>query len=140
MHNVNSVSAYGVFLHALSPQLLYRHPLGTMILYTVTHTPCIVCCCSCRIEIKVVSLCVYKHGDWLQLSTHHDRYDCINTLVIHCVPLLIVFLYQLVIMTYSHIFDTQCTHHSFISSDHLTQFETVFYRYRRLFSENFVLL
>ena len=51
---------------------------------TVTHTPCIVCCCSYRIQRKVVSLCVYKHGDWLQLSTYHDRYDCINTLVIHC--------------------------------------------------------
>ena len=71
-------------IHVLSPQLLYCHPLGTMISYTVTHTPCIVCCCSCRIQRKVVSLCVYKHGDWLQLSTYHDRYDCINTLVIHC--------------------------------------------------------
>ena len=118
-------------IHVLSPQLLYRHPLGTMISYTVTHTPCIVCCCSCRIQRKVVSLCVYKHGDWLQLSTYHDRYDCINTLVIHCATA-----YCFPVPVGDH----KCTHHSFISSDHLTQCETVFYRYKRLLSENFCLI
>ena len=35
-----------------------------------------------RIRKKVVSLCVYKHGDWLQLHTGYYRYDSINTLVI----------------------------------------------------------
>ena len=29
----------------------------------------------------MVSLCVYKDGDWLQLETLPDRYDSINTLV-----------------------------------------------------------
>ena len=32
----------------------------------------------------VVSLCVYKDGDWLQLETLDDRYDSINTLVMRC--------------------------------------------------------
>ena len=44
----------------------------------------VVCCSSYRIQRKVVSLCVYKDGDWLQLSTMHDRYDSINTLVMYC--------------------------------------------------------
>ena len=38
-------------------------------------------------------------------------------------PLLLL-LYQLVIMWYSHVFDTQYTHHSIISRYHLTQCET----------------
>ena len=29
----------------------------------------------------MVSLCVYKDGDWLQLDTFTERYDSINTLV-----------------------------------------------------------
>ena len=29
----------------------------------------------------MVSLCVYKDGDWLQLDTLSERYDSINTLV-----------------------------------------------------------
>ena len=29
----------------------------------------------------VVSLCVYKDGDWLQLGTVPERYDSTNTLV-----------------------------------------------------------
>ena len=32
----------------------------------------------------MVSLCVYKDGDWLQLGTLRDRYDSINTLVMYC--------------------------------------------------------
>ena len=31
----------------------------------------------------MVSLCVYKGGDWLQLDTLTERYDSINTLVMH---------------------------------------------------------
>ena len=32
----------------------------------------------------MVSLCVYKDGDWLQLSARRYRYDSINALVMHC--------------------------------------------------------
>ena len=33
----------------------------------------------------MVSLCVYKDGDWLQLSdASAETYDSINTLVMHC--------------------------------------------------------
>ena len=31
----------------------------------------------------MVSGCVYKDGDWLQLGTVPDRYDSINTLVMY---------------------------------------------------------
>ena len=31
----------------------------------------------------MVSLYVYKDGDWLQLDTFIERYDSINTLVMH---------------------------------------------------------
>ena len=29
----------------------------------------------------MVSLCVYKDGDWLQLDTIYEKFDSINTLV-----------------------------------------------------------
>ena len=32
----------------------------------------------------MASLCVYEDGDWLQLSTLPDRFDSVNTLVMHC--------------------------------------------------------
>ena len=32
----------------------------------------------------MVSLCVYKEGDWLQLDMLRERYDSINTLVMRC--------------------------------------------------------
>ena len=47
---------------------------------TQWHT-LLVCCCSYRVQRKVVSLSVYKDGDWLQLSAWRYRYDSINTLV-----------------------------------------------------------
>ena len=41
----------------------------------------LVCCSSYRVQRNVVSLCVYKENDWLQLGTLPVRYDSINTLV-----------------------------------------------------------
>ena len=42
-----------------------------------------VCCLLfLRLQRKVVSLCVYREGDWLRLEGVRARYDCINTLVI----------------------------------------------------------
>ena len=38
-----------------------------------------------RVKRKVVSLCVYREGDWLRLETWNERYDSINTLVMHSV-------------------------------------------------------
>ena len=49
---------------------------------TVTHA-LIVCCSLCRVHRKVVSLCVYKEGDWLRMGTWSNNYDSINTLVMH---------------------------------------------------------
>ena len=31
--------------------------------------------------MKVVSLCVYREGDWLRVEDYRERYDSINTLV-----------------------------------------------------------
>ena len=56
------------------------YSVGYYVPHTVTHTPC----SSYRVQRKVVSLCVYKDGDWLQLSTLPDRYDSMNTIVMHC--------------------------------------------------------
>ena len=36
-----------------------------------------------RLQRKVVSLCVYREGDWLELEGVAARYDSINTLVMH---------------------------------------------------------
>ena len=41
-----------------------------------------VCCLLFfRVQRRVVSLCVYREGDWLELKEAHARYDSINTLV-----------------------------------------------------------
>ena len=41
-----------------------------------------VCCLLFfRVQRKVVSLCVYREGDWLRLEGVRSRYDSINTLV-----------------------------------------------------------
>ena len=40
-----------------------------------------------RVQRKVVSLCVYREGDWLKLEKMRDRYDSINTLVMRCVTM-----------------------------------------------------
>ena len=50
-------------------------------IHSETYTPCF--CSSYRVQRKVVSLCVFKDSDWLQLSTGHYRYDSITTLVMH---------------------------------------------------------
>ena len=45
-----------------------------------------VCCLLFfRVQRKVVSLCVYREGDWLRLEGLRSRYDSINTLVMHSV-------------------------------------------------------
>ena len=36
-----------------------------------------------RVQRKVFSLCVYRDGDWLHFERELDRYDSINTLVMH---------------------------------------------------------
>ena len=41
-----------------------------------------VCCLLFfRVQRQVVSLCVYREGDWLRLEGVRERYDSINTLV-----------------------------------------------------------
>ena len=52
--------------------------------HTVTHTPSLFVVLHYRVQRDVVSLCVYKDGDWLQLDILDERYDSINTLVMHC--------------------------------------------------------
>ena len=43
-----------------------------------------VCCLLFfRVQRKVVSLCVYREGDWLRLEGLRERYDSIITLVMH---------------------------------------------------------
>ena len=45
-----------------------------------------VCCLLFfRVQRKVVSLCVYREGDWLRLEGARSRFDSINTLVMRCV-------------------------------------------------------
>ena len=45
-----------------------------------------VCCLLFfRVQRKVVSLCVYREGDWLRLEGLRSRYDSINTLVMRYV-------------------------------------------------------
>ena len=36
-----------------------------------------------RVQRKVISLCVYREGDWLRLEGVRNRYDSINTLVMY---------------------------------------------------------
>ena len=44
-----------------------------------------VCCLLFfRVQRKIVSLCVYREGDWLRLECVRNRYDSINTLVMQC--------------------------------------------------------
>ena len=44
---------------------------------------CVSCLLFFRVQRKVVSLCVYRDGDWLHFERTRERYDSINTLVIH---------------------------------------------------------
>ena len=60
------------------------------------HTPCVL---FFKQDKKMVSLCVYKVSDWLQLSASAStRFGSIKTLVMFLLLLLLVFLYQVVIM------------------------------------------
>ena len=44
-----------------------------------------VCCLLFfRVQRRVISLCVYREGDWLALEEVRARYDSINTLVMDC--------------------------------------------------------
>ena len=58
----------------------------TLIHYTLSSL-CVCVCVSCllffRVQRKVFSLCVYRDGDWLHLERDRERYDSINTLVMH---------------------------------------------------------
>ena len=60
--------------------------LATMhntVAYTHRHCTCL-CFSSYRVQRNVVSLCVFKEDDWLQLVRSNYRYDSIYTLVMHC--------------------------------------------------------
>ena len=50
---------------------------------TYYHCVCVSCLLFFRVQRKVVSLCVYRDGDWLLLERTRERYDSINTLVMH---------------------------------------------------------
>ena len=45
---------------------------------------CVSCLLFFRVQRKVVSLCVYREGDWLHLDRRRKRYDSINTIVMLC--------------------------------------------------------
>ena len=45
------------------------------------YTMSVCCLLFFRVQRKVVSLCVYREGDWLRLQGVRERYDSINTLV-----------------------------------------------------------
>ena len=57
----------------------------TLIHYTLSSL-CVCVCVNCllffRVQRKVVSLCVYREGDWLSLEVMRKRYDSINTMVL----------------------------------------------------------
>ena len=44
---------------------------------------CVSCLLFFRVQRKVVSLCVYREVDWLHVERRSERYDSINTIVIH---------------------------------------------------------
>ena len=44
---------------------------------------CVSCLLFFRVQRKVVSLCAYRDGDWLHFERERERYDSINTLVMH---------------------------------------------------------
>ena len=44
---------------------------------------CVSCLLFFRVQRKVVSLCVYRDGDWLRFERSRERYDTINTIVMH---------------------------------------------------------
>ena len=56
----------------------------TLILYTISSLHvcvCVSCLLFFRVQRKVVSLCVYRDGDWLHFERERERYDSINTIV-----------------------------------------------------------
>ena len=44
---------------------------------------CVSCLLFFRVQRKVVSLCVYRDGGWLHFERRRERYDSINTIVMH---------------------------------------------------------
>ena len=44
---------------------------------------CVSCLLFFRVQRKVFSLCVYRDGDWLRIERSRERYDSINTIVMH---------------------------------------------------------
>ena len=54
------------------------------LVFVIFHTTLRVCCLLFfRLQRKVVSLCVYREGDWLELEGLVNTYDSINTLVMY---------------------------------------------------------
>ena len=51
--------------------------------YEIVMHNCLMFTFFSRIQKKVVSLQVYKEGDWLRLETLRERYDSIKTLVMY---------------------------------------------------------
>ena len=45
---------------------------------------CVSCLLFFRVQKKVVCLCVFRDGGWLNFEISSERYDSINTMVIHC--------------------------------------------------------
>ena len=72
----------------------------------------------------MVSLCVFKDGDWLQLGTLEERYDSINTLVMRYATAA----YPISVGDHEvliHLRYPVYTHHGIISKDHLTEYESL---------------
>ena len=46
---------------------------------------CVSCLLFFRVQRKVVSLCVYRDGEWLHHERDRDRHDSINTIVMRYV-------------------------------------------------------
>ena len=56
----------------------------TLIHYTLSSLcVCVSCLLFFRVQRKVVSECVYRDGDWLHFERTRERFDSINTIVIH---------------------------------------------------------
>ena len=111
---------HGTMCHACIPFIEYVYALKMLGCNDISnlHTPCLLFFKQ-DTEKGGHKLCVFS--DWLQLSASASMYQIWLHQHISDVflLLLLVFLYQSVIIWYAHVFNTQYTRHSFISSDHL---------------------
>ena len=63
----------------------HTHIVGVHLCDSACVFMCVCWLYTYRVQREVVSLCVYKEGDWLQLDRSYRRHDSINTLVMYYV-------------------------------------------------------